>query len=279
MKTNEDENCLSNESDVKFIPPLYIQRYQKVMQILTENNNQISKVADFGCAEGKLIRRLKQLPFIEEIAFIDCDDFCLEQCLYEARPLTWDYIFGRPKQLKINVFKGSVGERDRRLIDFDAITCIELIEHLNDDVLSQLPQNIFGFIRPKLVIITTPNVEYNVLFPELRNSSKLRHWDHRFEWTRNQFDKWCQSVINSYPDYNYQLTGVGDPSDQFQSVGFCTQIAIFHKLSDNCNQLDSEDYKHLENSYKLIESFTIEKSDRKDTKEEQQFIDWQLITN
>jgi len=67
---------------------------------------------------------------------------------------------------------------------------------------------------------------------------------------------------------------VGDPSDQFKSVGKCTQIAIFRKLSDNCNQIDSEDNKHSDNCYKLIESFKIEKSDRKDTKDEQQFIDW-----
>ena len=275
MKT-EDENHDSSESDIKFNPPLYIQRYQKAFEILAQNNNNITKVADFGCAEGKFVRRLKKLSNVEEIACIDCDDMSIEQCLYEARPLTWDYLFGRHKPLKLSVFKGSVSERDTCLKSFDAITCIELIEHLSGPVLSQMPQNIFGFIRPKIVIITTPNKEYNVLFPELKNSSKLRHWDHKFEWTRSQFNAWCLSIIETYPQYSYEITGVGEPPNNFQSIGFCTQIAIFTKISFNETNEESKDYSN----YKLIESFNIEKcrqSESPDT--EQPFVDWDSVLN
>jgi hypothetical protein len=37
-------------------------------------------------------------------------------------------------------------------------------------------------MRPKLVVVTTPNAEYNTLFPDFEGP--FRHWDHKFEWTR-----------------------------------------------------------------------------------------------
>ncbi|CAG2101878.1 unnamed protein product [Medioppia subpectinata] len=200
---SEDENQISG-SDVVFNPPLYIQRYQFVFDVLSERSATIAKVADFGCAEGKLMRRFKGLPDIEEIAFIDCDDLSLEMCVNECRPLPYDYLFAERKTpMKVNVFNGSVAQKDSRLKNFDAITCVELIEHLTPDVLTALPDNIFGYIEPKVVIITTPNVEYNVVFPQLKDSSRLRHWDHKFEWTRHEFDNWCRSVVEKYPEYKH----------------------------------------------------------------------------
>lgn len=61
------------------------------------------------------------------------------------------------------------------------------IEHLQPEDLKPLTSNIFGFIRPKIAIFSTPNQEFNVLFPQL---SGFRHWDHKFEWTRSQFTEW-----------------------------------------------------------------------------------------
>ena len=76
---------------------------------------------------------------------------------------------------------------------------------------------------PQHVIVSTPNSEYNVLFP---NFSGFRHWDHKFEWTRREFSQWCKSVCSAYP-YSMELTGLGDPTVGFEHVGFCTQVAIF----------------------------------------------------
>ena len=274
MKSNEDENSMSSVSDIKFWPPLYIQRYQKAFDILTQNYNYITKIADFGCAEGKFVRRLKKLVNVEEIALIDSDDFTLDLCLYEARPLNYDFLFGRSKELKLNVFKGSVSQRDSCLKGFDAITCLELIEHLSADVLSELPQNIFGFIKPKVVIITTPNIEYNVLFPELEKSKKLRHWDHKFEWTRSQFNTWCHSIISSYPEYTFETTGVGEPPNHLKDIGFCTQIAIFTKISDS---FESEECVENYCNYKLIESYKIEKSRETQKSNDEPYIDWDSV--
>ncbi len=61
------------------------------------------------------------------------------------------------------------------------------IEHLDPDVLEKVPQSVFGVLQPRTVIITTPNADYNVLFPGFTG---FRHYDHRFEWTRKQFRAW-----------------------------------------------------------------------------------------
>ena len=55
-------------------------------------------------------------------------------------------------------------------------------------------------MKPKIVIITTPNREYNVLFENFEGP--FRHWDHKFEWTRSEFQNWVQTcIIDKYPDY------------------------------------------------------------------------------
>jgi hypothetical protein len=48
--------------------------------------------------------------------------------------------------------------------NFEAFTLIELIEHIDLDKLPYLVQNLFGFLRPNLVVITTPNSDFNVYF-------------------------------------------------------------------------------------------------------------------
>lgn len=61
------------------------------------------------------------------------------------------------------------------------------IEHLEPDILSSMPEVVFGHLSPKVVIVTTPNVEFNILFPGLKG---FRHYDHKFEWTRAEFEEW-----------------------------------------------------------------------------------------
>ena len=41
---------------------------------------------------------------------------------------------------------------------------VEVVEHLNPDVLEEFPAVLFGFYRPRIVVMTTPNSEFNVVF-------------------------------------------------------------------------------------------------------------------
>jgi hypothetical protein len=81
---------------------------------------------------------------------------------------------------------------------------------------------LFEFARPATVVVTTPNVEYNVRFETLP-AGRFRHRDHRFEWTRAQFAGWARRVATAH-GYAVRLLPVGDDDPE---VGPPTQMAVF----------------------------------------------------
>ena len=98
----------------------------------------------------------------------------------------------------------------------------EVIEHLDLPRLAAFKRSVFEFTRPGIVLMTTPNVEYNVLFETMQPGS-LRHKDHRFEWTRQQFQDWANAAAAQY-GYRVTFDGIGD---QHPEHGCPTQAGIF----------------------------------------------------
>lgn len=115
---------------------------------------------------------------------------------------------------------------------FDVVTLIEVIEHLYLNDLHHLVEHVFGHIKPRLVIVTTPNADFNVLFSPM-TTGQFRHYDHKFEFTRHQFHQWAINIVDKYK-YKVEFHGVGDAPlhEQHRHVGTCTQIAVFHRLHD-----------------------------------------------
>ena len=72
------------------------------------------------------------------------------------------------------------------------------------------------------VIITTPNREYNILFPGMAEGAR-RHADHRFEWTRAEFEHWAASVAGAH-GYEVRFEGIGNVDPVH---GAPTQMGIF----------------------------------------------------
>lgn len=99
---------------------------------------------------------------------------------------------------------------------------VEVIEHLDPPRLSALERAVFEFARPKTVVITTPNQEYNVLWESLP-AGQFRHADHRFEWTRAEFQAWAERVAQSF-GYTVRYLPVG-PEDEKR--GSPTQMGVF----------------------------------------------------
>ncbi|KAK9700563.1 hypothetical protein QE152_g31182 [Popillia japonica] len=230
-------NCIRTDTlDIKFDPPLFRQRYLAVQQILLNQNwkSQIKKVIDFGCSELNFFKYLKHLYDVNEIICVDINEDILNDNLFKVHPLTVDYLKRRPNQLKVNVLVGNVAQPDARLLGTDAVIAIELIEHLYPDTLEALPYNIFHYIKPLLAIFTTPNYEFNSLFP---NTEVFRNRDHKFEWTREQFQSWALNITTRFPNYTVQFDGVGPGPEGSESVGYCTQVAVFLKHSDEDEQL------------------------------------------
>ncbi|GIY59972.1 hypothetical protein CEXT_644451 [Caerostris extrusa] len=163
MSADKKEEIVEKSGPV-FNPPVYIQRYTTVRDILFKLPG-IEKVVDFGCAQGAFIKYLKKLPFVTEISCVDVHESSLDSASYASRPHAWDYVFKRHKPLSIKIYKGSALENDRRLQGYSAVTCIELIEHLDPKHLIFSFKIFLSFIRPKSSYLHYTNIEFNVLFP------------------------------------------------------------------------------------------------------------------
>lgn len=195
---------------------LHDKRIKLVAEKLGESGAE--KVIDLGCGEGKLIRHLiKQKQFIE-IAGMDVSYY---ELLKAKERLHFDDLSPKQKE-RIKLFQGSLTYRDKRLEGFDAAAVVEVIEHLDLNRLKSFERVVFEFARPKTVILTTPNKEYNVMWEKL-DAENMRHDDHRFEWSRNEFTEWANKIGQTY-NYNVEILPIGD---EIEKIGAPSQMAIF----------------------------------------------------
>uniref|UniRef100_A0A3Q1GDG1 Small RNA 2'-O-methyltransferase n=1 Tax=Acanthochromis polyacanthus TaxID=80966 RepID=A0A3Q1GDG1_9TELE len=208
-----------------FSPALHRQRHQFVIDFV--NLNKPKKVLDLGCSECRLLKTLKFHRDIELLAGLDINDSPCMFFRHKLAPVSTDYLQPSYDQLRIELYQGSVTQKDSRLRGFDLVTSIELIEHLSLADVELFSAVVFGYMTPVAVIVSTPNSEFNLLLPGV---SGFRHIDHKFEWTRAEFRSWALKVCLDY-GYEVEFTGVGQaPQEQQDSVGFCSQIGVFQRL-------------------------------------------------
>jgi hypothetical protein len=120
--------------------------------------------------------------------------------------------------------------RDTRIERFDAAALVELIEHVDPDRLGSVERAVFEFARPGLVVVTTPNREYNAKFEGMQ-PGQLRHADHRFEWTRAEFQAWAESVATRH-SYEVRVSGIGEED---AALGLPSQMAVFGRRAGDDN--------------------------------------------
>ncbi len=206
--------------DVLLERPLRLneQRLEKVATLLRESGAE--KVIDCGCGTGSLIRKLLAHKPFTQIVGLDVSNDALNR----ARERIEHDKLPPSQRAKLNLFQGSLLYRDQRLRGFDAMSLVEVIEHIDRDRLASLEQVVFGIARSRLVIVTTPNREFNVLYGMFA-PGQLRHADHRFEWTRKEFKEWAERVARDY-GYNVSFDGVGWEDS---NLGHPTQIGIFSR--------------------------------------------------
>jgi 3' terminal RNA ribose 2'-O-methyltransferase Hen1 len=204
------------EKDLERPMTLHTQRLNLVAAKLKALESKT--ILDLGCGEGKLLRRLLADRAFERITGMDVSHRSLEVA---ASRLRLDRMPERQRK-RIQLVQGSLLYRDKRLSGFDAAALVEVIEHLDRPRLVALERVLFEFAHPRHVVITTPNREYNVLFPTLP-AGKMRHGDHRFEWTRAEFVEWSETIASRF-GYQVGFESVG-PVDE--ALGAPSQMAIF----------------------------------------------------
>jgi len=196
--------------------PLARHRTQAVVAALKQAG--AAKVVDLGCGEGALIRELLSDGSFAQVLGADVSHRAL--ALAERR-LQLDRM-PDSQRARLRLLQSSLTYRDERLAGFDAAVLMEVVEHLDLPRLPSLERTVFGEARPRVVIVTTPNAEHNVRFEQLA-AGTMRHRDHRFEWTRDEFADWANRVCSQH-GYAVQFRPIGADDAE---VGPPTQMAVF----------------------------------------------------
>jgi len=224
------------------------ERRNRVIGIL--KNHNCRNVLDMGCGEGSLFQAMKFMPEFKRLVGIDIDMNEIRKSFHRVGPMTYHIFSDNPPEepLEVAIYYGDLTAPHPLLLKerSDAITMVEVIEHLPEDALERLPHVLFGFYRPKVIIISTPNKEYNNCIKGF-DPNTFRHWDHKFEWTRNEFQKWCETQLNKFDGYEvkYQTVGRLHPKaeEEFfdvESYGRCTQIAVFTRKPEAPGPYDGD---------------------------------------
>jgi 3' terminal RNA ribose 2'-O-methyltransferase Hen1 len=179
-----------------------------------------TSVLDLGCGEGRLLRQLYKDRQFKRIVGVDVSHRVLEMA---AERLHYDR-FSVAQKERLKILQGSLMYRDARLEGFDAAAVVEVIEHLDPPRLAAFERSVFEFARPGTVVVTTPNREYNVRWETLP-AGRFRHRDHRFEWSREEYQAWSRRVAERF-GYTVRFLPVG-PEDA--EVGAPTQMGIFER--------------------------------------------------
>ncbi|MFA0963939.1 3' terminal RNA ribose 2'-O-methyltransferase Hen1 [Roseivirga sp. BDSF3-8] len=210
---DEYENSLIKEKRER----LHDQRLRIALEAIKDSGART--VADLGCGDGKLLRLLIKEKQFTRILGMDVSPRELQKA---AERLHMDEMAPRLKE-RISLIQGALTYRDKRLAGYDAVALIEVIEHMDTDRLPAFERVVFANAKPRTVVLTTPNGDYNEVFEQL-SAGELRHSDHRFEWSREEFSIWVDHVCDTY-GYQARIMPVGEEAE---NVGAPSQMAIFN---------------------------------------------------
>jgi 3' terminal RNA ribose 2'-O-methyltransferase Hen1 len=196
--------------------PLAEQRRGAVLAALRSAGAR--RVLDLGCGDGALLADLLADPAFEAVTGVDVSWRALAEAGRRVERLP------ERQRARLTLLHGGLTYRDARLAGYDAAVLMEVVEHVDPARLPALEQVVFHHARPRAVVLTTPNVEHNVRWAGLP-AGRLRHHDHRFEWTRSEFRAWCGRVATG-AGYGVRFLPVGGDDPE---VGPPTQMAVFDR--------------------------------------------------
>ncbi|MDR1885853.1 MAG: 3' terminal RNA ribose 2'-O-methyltransferase Hen1 [Synergistaceae bacterium] len=218
----DDEAGVSGDGIIDSPPSLNKTRLEAIVAVLKDLG--VRSVIDMGCGEGNLLRLLLNETSFARIAGTDLSPAALARA---GRRLQLDRMPEAAKN-RLTLFQGSLTYRDERFKGYDAAACVEVMEHIDLNRLPAFERVLFECARPRVILLTTPNVEYNENY-EFLGEGRLRHGDHRFEWTREQFREWGGRSAQRY-GYSVSYIDIGDGDAE---RGAPTQMGVFTLCRQN----------------------------------------------
>jgi 3' terminal RNA ribose 2'-O-methyltransferase Hen1 len=191
-------------------------RYEAILNLIKSLPHKES-IVDLGAGEGRLSVQLGFVEGIKEILSIEPSNKSRIRAIERFEQVNAKEGYVEPQSLP-----GSLYYFDSRLQNKDVIVLCEVIEHIEEDRLPKIFDTVLNDYRPKTLIVTTPNQEYNVLY---EMDDEMRHDDHRFEWTRAQFAQNVETWTEQTP-YQFSIQGIGE---EHVAYGHPTQMAIFRR--------------------------------------------------
>jgi len=223
--------------------PLGQQRVNFILAALEEHG--IRSFADVGCGrKARLVATalIEKPGQFERIVGVEPDEESVEDAVKALDNLpvrhfssgTWVDIRRGTAEAPDAIFASGNPNR----IALDAVVMQEVVEHMDPDPLRRLGSAILGGIRPKLLLVTTPNREVNPLlyyahraleeeaimpmlvsegseeavqspsFDSHYDPSAMRDPDHRFEWSVAEFSAWAHDLASAW-GYRVEFRGVG----------------------------------------------------------------------
>jgi 3' terminal RNA ribose 2'-O-methyltransferase Hen1 len=191
-------------------------RYEAIINYI-ETLPKKETIVDLGAGEGKLSVKLGFIEGVKEILSVEPANKARLKALERFDQIKEKHGFVEPKSVP-----GSLFYYDERLTNKDVMILCEVIEHIDENRLDKVFETIFKDYRPEVLIVTTPNQEYNVVYDM---DEKMRHHDHRFEWTREELRQKMEAWSKHFP-YQMSYQGIGEED---QLYGHPTQMVILRR--------------------------------------------------
>jgi len=221
-----------------FSPPLSKQRVEFAVQHINELH--ATTLVDFGCGSGTLLDSLLEHPTtLEKLVGVDISRKGLTRAAKSLHQKLSKKLLVQTTVPTAVLYDGSITDFDSRLYGFDIGTCLEVIEHMEEDQASLFGNVVLSSFRPTVLIVSTPNYEYNPILQrsampnkddeadESTGPCKFRNHDHKFEWTRAQFQCWATDLAVKH-NYSVEFCGVGGSGEE---PGYASQIAVFRRMA------------------------------------------------
>lgn len=194
---------------------LHIERIEAVARVARETGSHT--LLDLGCGTGDLIMRLAPLAQFTLITGLDIDIDALRLFRNRLDNLPDD------ARAKVQLAHATMTKGHPKLRGYDCACLVETIEHLPLADLNRLERALFVEMRPRHVVLTTPNSDFNPLLGV--PTRRFRHPDHQFEWSRAQFSRWAAGVA----ERNGYTSRLGNIGHEVPGFGSPSQMAIFER--------------------------------------------------